>query len=132
MLHCDNCPAYCCRYVSVEIDAPTTLDDFDEIKWMVMHENVTVYKDNEGDWIVNFRTRCKNLKHDTLCGIYETRPQMCRDHSMKSCEVNGSGKVEVILFREPEEVERYLDKRFRRKKPKAKKIIANPALRVIA
>ncbi len=59
MITCDNCPdSTCCRDVTVEIDEPETLEEWDEIRWMVAHKNVAVYKDNEDDWVVEFNTPC--------------------------------------------------------------------------
>ena len=31
-------------------------------------------------------TTCKHLQPDNLCGIYETRPQICRDYTTENCE----------------------------------------------
>lgn len=111
MIRCENCQAYCCKYVSVGIDAPKTLEDFDEIRWLVAHENVIVYKDNEGDWLVLFKTKCKNLTKNNLCAIYPTRMKVCKKHDWTSCEVNGEGLTEVILFKTMKDVEDYVKKK---------------------
>ena len=44
-----------------------------------MHEGVAVWME-DGDWYIEIRTVCKHLQPDNSCGIYETRPQICRDY----------------------------------------------------
>ena len=111
MITCDECNAKCCRYVAVEMDEPDCLDDWDQIKWMLMHENIRVYLDNEGDWVAEFITKCKNLDKNNKCKIYDSRPDLCKEHEMESCVMNGEGKVEVLLFESPEDVDNYLKKK---------------------
>jgi uncharacterized protein len=109
MVTCKQCDGECCKYVTVSFAEPEDKEDWDEIKWWLMHKNVKVYKDTEGDWIVEFSTPCKNLGEDNKCQIYETRPQVCRDHSMDDCDAN-DGDYADILFEKPEEVDEYLKK----------------------
>ncbi|MBW2968848.1 YkgJ family cysteine cluster protein [Candidatus Woesearchaeota archaeon] len=108
MITCEECGAKCCRYIAVEMDEPDCLDDWDKIKWLLMHEGVSVYLDNDGDWIVEVTTKCKNLGDDNKCKIYDTRPDLCRDHDAETCVMNGEGKAEVVIFKSPEEVDKYL------------------------
>lgn len=75
----------CCTYVTQSIDTPRSKHDFDHLLWQVSHENVGVYKDEDG-WYLLFDTRCSHLLPDGCCGIYEIRPQVCRDHSNDYCE----------------------------------------------
>ncbi|PIN82029.1 hypothetical protein COV11_00075 [Candidatus Woesearchaeota archaeon CG10_big_fil_rev_8_21_14_0_10_30_7] len=111
MIKCEDCTAKCCRYVSVGLDTPKTLKAFDEIRWMVAHKNVIVYKDTERDWVVSFLTDCENLDDKNQCKIYETRMKLCKDHDSKTCEVNGKGPNELILFRTMKDVEDYVKKK---------------------
>jgi Fe-S-cluster containining protein len=76
---CHDCTARCCKYFALEIDEPKDAEDFDFIRWYLMHEHVVVWKD-DGDWYLEIRTRCKNLLPDNRCAVYETRPQICRDY----------------------------------------------------
>lgn len=113
---CKGCPGLCCRYVAVELDEPEDAEDWDEIKWMLHHKNLTVYKDNDGDWLVEFKTDCKNLDENGRCKIYDERPELCREHDPETCVRNGEGEVHVILFKTPEDVDKYLEeqeKKFR-------------------
>ena len=107
---CKGCPGLCCRYVAVELEEPEDAEDWDEIKWMLHHEDLTVYKDNDGDWVVEFTTKCKNLDENNKCNIYDKRPDLCRKHDSESCVRHGDGEVHVILFETPDDVEKHLEK----------------------
>ena len=108
MRSCEECNAECCRYVTADIDAPKDKDAWDEIRWYVMHENVYVYQDNDGEWHVEFRTPCKNLGVDNKCLIYDKRPLVCRDHNVEECDINCD--CVKIMFRCAEDVDRFLRK----------------------
>ncbi len=108
MVTCEECKSKCCKYIAIETDAPDCLDDWDQIKWLLMHEGVSVYLDNEGDWIIEVITKCKNLGPDNNCKIYDIRPDLCQNHEINSCVMNGTGKVEVLLFKTPEDVDKHL------------------------
>ena len=109
MVSCDKCPdAACCRDVTVGIDDPETIQDWDEIRWMISHHNVSVYKDNDEDWVVEFNTDCTKLNEDNTCQVYKTRPKMCRDHENDSCIYNGEGDVHEIRFDTVEQVEEHI------------------------
>jgi len=82
---CHGC-AKCCLYVAIEIDSPTSLTEYDHVLWYLYHENVAVFVDWEGQWFVKFDTRCKNLTPTGLCGIYESRPAICKDFDWRECE----------------------------------------------
>ena len=76
---CHLCTARCCKYFALEIDTPNDAEDFDYIRWYLMHEHVVVWMD-EGDWYLEIRTPCKNLLADNKCAVYDTRPQICREY----------------------------------------------------
>lgn len=82
---CMHCTALCCRYVAVPIDEPTSKKDFDEIRWFLIHENITVFVEDD-EWYICFHTPCKHLRKDHMCGIYETRPQVCRKYTTVGCD----------------------------------------------
>ncbi|HEU4335670.1 MAG TPA: YkgJ family cysteine cluster protein, partial [Candidatus Eisenbacteria bacterium] len=81
---CAGCD-HCCRYVAVEIPKPRTKLDFDNIRWYVLHQNVSVTVDWEGNWLVQFDTPCEWLR-DGRCTHYELRPEICREYDPKECE----------------------------------------------
>ena len=76
---CHDCTARCCKYFALEIDRPVTPRDHDHIRWYLLHEQVVVWV-QEGSWFLEIRTPCRHLLPDNRCGIYDTRPQICRDH----------------------------------------------------
>lgn len=84
---CLSC-GLCCTYIAVDIDPPTTVKRATQILWYLYHGQVSVYWDNEDDWMLQFETRCRNLQPDNKCAVYETRPHICREFSESSCEVN--------------------------------------------
>lgn len=83
---CYNC-IQCCSYVATEIDEPTDNADYDCVLWYLYHPGVSVFLDFDGDWYIQFDSKCENLTENGLCGIYETRPEICRDYDWKECEV---------------------------------------------
>ncbi|HOY63784.1 MAG TPA: YkgJ family cysteine cluster protein [bacterium] len=116
----DKCNASCCRYAAIVIDAPTSKSDFEDIRWLISHHNVAVYKDLEDDWVLEFESPCKFLK-DNRCSDYENRPYICRDYEADTCTQNRRGKDSKILFEEPAQVEAFVAKRWQKKKPAAKR-----------
>jgi Fe-S-cluster containining protein len=83
---CLSC-GLCCGYVAVEIESPNTVSGATEILWYLYHQNISIYTD-DGEWMVQFETRCQHLMDDHRCAIYEQRPQICRDFDETGCEVN--------------------------------------------
>ncbi len=82
---CEYCTAKCCRYFALPIDVPDKWKDFEYIRWYLLHGRATVFTD-EGDWYLMVHTVCKHLQDDQRCGIYETRPDICRAYSIDNCE----------------------------------------------
>lgn len=104
---CAGCDM-CCRHVTIELDEPDCDEDFDNIIWYLMHENVHVWIDDDESWYVEFNTPCKALK-DNLCTIYHKRPQVCRDYTQENCiGHNGHGEAEEESFHTPEDFLKYL------------------------
>jgi Fe-S-cluster containining protein len=82
---CSYCPAKCCRYFALPIDKPTTWRDFDFMRWFLLHDRASVFTE-DGCWYLLVHTACKHLRSDNLCGIYPTRPQICRTYTTDKCE----------------------------------------------
>lgn len=107
---CDHCTAKCCRYFSMAIDTPESAKDFDYHRWYLLHEKATIFtEDNE--WFLLVHTVCKHLQADNRCGIYETRPQICRDYTTKSCEYEDDYTFDRY-FETAEQVAEYSNARF--------------------
>ena len=104
---CDYCTAKCCRYFALPIDGPEEFSDFEFIRWYLLHERATIFK--EGDnWYLLVHTTCRHLQSDNRCGIYETRPQICRDYTTKDCEFEDDWTYDFYLER-PEQVAEYTE-----------------------
>src|SRR5262245_25821614 len=93
--------AKCCTYVGVGIHAPRSVRYATDVLWYLYHENVSVHRDDAGEWTVYFESRCKNLRPDLFCGVYEQRPVVCREFDDATCEVNAPGRG--VTFTEPEQ-----------------------------
>jgi Fe-S-cluster containining protein len=82
---CEHCTGLCCRYIALPIDKPESKKDFDDVRWYLLHGGVTIFVE-DGEWYINIETTCRHLQPDNRCGIYETRPKVCRDYSTDNCE----------------------------------------------
>jgi Fe-S-cluster containining protein len=102
---CDHCTALCCRYFAVPMDTPTTWKDFDNIRWFMLHGQVTAYVD-DGTWYLCVYADCRHLQADHRCGIYHDRPEICREYSTNRCEYDDRGTHDR-LFETPEQVWEY-------------------------
>lgn len=107
---CEHCTAACCRYLALPLDRPTRARDYDDVRWYLMHQGVTVFVE-DGDWYVQFQTRCKNLQTDNRCGVYETRPAICREYEPGECDYVGGTYGYDALFTHPEQVDDYYHQR---------------------
>ncbi len=103
---CEHCAAACCRYLALPMDKPTSKRDYDDIRWYLMHEGVTVFVE-DGDWYVQYQTRCRNLGDDYRCMIYDTRPEICREYEPGECDYTSADYGYDHLFTHPKQVEAY-------------------------
>jgi uncharacterized protein len=111
---CANCGA-CCTYIATQIDDPNTFQQYENIHWYLTHENVGVYIDFEGDWYLEFQTRCRHLTDEKTCGIYEERPLLCSEFSFTDCERNSKEPAWKHYFHSQAELVEFL----RQKRPRA-------------
>lgn len=102
---CEHCTAKCCRYFALPIETPTELRDFEYIRWYLLHGRATVFSEGE-TWYLLVHTVCKHLQPDNRCGIYETRPQICREYTTDACEYEDAWTYERY-FETPEQVAEY-------------------------
>jgi Fe-S-cluster containining protein len=114
---CDSCSAKCCKYFALPIDTPVEPKDFDYIRWYLLHDRATVFIDDD-TWYLLVHTRCRHLQEDNRCGIYFTRPQICRDYHTDACEFEDDWTYDHY-FETPEQVEEYVEARFGRGKGKS-------------
>ena len=71
-----------------------------------LHENVTVFVEKK-QWYIGIANRCKQLQPDNRCGIYLTRPKVCRGYSTDNCDYHGGEYDFELLFTSAEQLERY-------------------------
>lgn len=114
---CAKCNALCCRYINVAIDAPRSAEDFDEIRWLVSHEHIEIEKDGS-DWSMTVRTDCEHLLEDRRCGIYETRPNICKEYAGNGfCDQTGVVAPPQV-FKNLNDWDTYIQQRLSRKNRK--------------
>lgn len=111
---CSQChQSICCTYVTHPLDTPRGKADFQYLLWLVSHGNIEIYKDEDG-WCLLIPARCQHLQGDGRCGIYATRPPICREHDNSHCEFDQPAEQDFDLyFRNYDELLKYCRKRFR-------------------
>jgi Fe-S-cluster containining protein len=93
---CSYCTARCCKYFALQIDQPTEEQDFDHLRWYMIHGKVSVFVE-EGAWYLMIHNQCDHLQEDMRCGIYETRPNICRNYSTDNCEYDDDGVYDLYF-----------------------------------
>ena len=104
---CDFCTAKCCRYFALPIETPKVRRDFDYMRWYLLHDRASVFTEDD-IWYILVHTTCRHLLPDNRCGIYETRPQICREYTTDKCEYEENWVYERY-FETPEQVEEYAE-----------------------
>jgi len=107
---CIKCKAKCCSYFCFQIDAPESFDSFEDIRWYLCHEGVSVHIDEDDDWYIQITNRCNMLGADYRCKIYDDRPLICRQYSHEKCEGNPENGDEFGYkeeFKTPTELDEY-------------------------
>ena len=103
---CEKCPAACCRYIALPCDEPTDENSFQEFRWFLMHEGVSVFV-SDGSWYVSVSTPCKHLDEQGKCDIYDQRPNICREYSSKNCDYQGGDYGYKLFFTHPHQIVEY-------------------------
>ena len=102
---CEHCTAKCCRYFALPIDTPKTRRDFDFMRWYLLHERASIFVEGS-TWYLLVHTTCKHLQDDHRCGIYHTRPQICREYTTDECEFEDSFTYDRY-FETPEQIHEF-------------------------
>jgi Fe-S-cluster containining protein len=100
---CQQC-GKCCMAMTFE-GGPVDQEELDHIRWLELHGFRIEYHKRRGTihYYYSMMTPCQELKHENgrySCGIYETRPQLCRDYEGWAPGPTG---VPDCLWYEPEE-----------------------------
>ncbi len=111
---CSFCTgSICCTYITQTIETPRSKLDFEHLLWQISHENIRIYKDEDG-WTLLVESKCLHLQLNGDCGIYENRPTICREHTNDYCEYDASSEDGFELyFRNYDELRAYCKKRFK-------------------
>lgn len=68
----------------------------------MLHGRVAVFVE-DGTWFLMVYADCNFLQDDHRCGIYEERPQICRDYTTESCEYEDDALYDMF-FETPEQI----------------------------
>jgi Fe-S-cluster containining protein len=107
---CETCHSLCCRYFCFEIDRPDDYEEFENIRWYLYHEGVTVHIDEDGDWCIQIDNPCKELDKNHRCSVYEDRPLICRNYAVDQCEAIDGDFGYRALFKTPDDLVEYAKK----------------------
>ena len=109
---CDKCTGLCCRYFALPIDTPEDREDYDDIRWYLCHENVSVFVE-EGDWYVNVDNKCRHLSGKNYhCDVYKTRPKLCRGYTTKDCDLTEGEYDYELHFLNDRQMDEYIKIKF--------------------
>ena len=123
---CAKCAGLCCRYFALPLEDPEDWDDYDDMRWYLMHEDITVFVEDD-DWYINIRNKCKYYCEKTnKCVIYTKRPRICRRYSTKDCDLTTGEYAYELHFKNDHQMEEYMkikfgDKVFEKLEPKKRK-----------
>jgi len=104
---CEYCTGKCCRYFALPIDKPEAWNDFEYIRWYMVHGETTIFCEDD-DWYLMVHNTCDHLLEDNRCGIYETRPKICRDYTTDECEYEDDWTYDRY-WETPEQMQDYMD-----------------------
>ncbi len=107
---CDYCTGKCCQYFALPIETPDDYQGYEYLRWYLLHDRASVFVEDE-IWYLLVHTTCKHLEPDHRCGIYQTRPQICREYSTTDCEFDDNYTYEQY-FELPEQIAEYCDAAF--------------------
>ena len=126
---CAGCTGLCCRYFALPIETPEDWDDYDDIRWYLCHEDITVFVE-DGDWYLNVKNKCRYLNGEHRCLNYALRPKICRQYKTDDCDKTSDEYGYELHFLDDKQMEEYMRIKFgrkvfekldRKKRPKKKK-----------
>jgi len=68
------------------MDEPTVCADFDWMRWVLAHDEVRIYQEEDGDWMVQVNLACAFLNTKGKCSAYDFRSYICQEFSPDECE----------------------------------------------
>lgn len=111
---CSFCTgSICCTYITHHLETPRSKEDFRQLLWQVSHNNIKIYKDDDG-WTLLVDATCQHLQVNGGCGIYDERPDICRAHTNDYCEFDAPSEDGFELYFENYfDLLKYCKKRFK-------------------
>ncbi len=111
----------CCRYFALPIDTPEDRADFDDIRWYLCHDGITVFVE-DGDWYLNVKNKCRHLlPKEHRCAIYDNRPKICRKYKTADCDLTEGEYDYELHFTTDRDMEEYMKLKFDNNKNEKKK-----------
>ena len=105
------------------IETPVTRKDFDYLRWYLIHGKISLFVDGE-TWFLMVHNVCDHLQEDYRCGMYDGRPQICRDYTTDDCEYDGDGLYDM-LFECAEQIAEFSEA-FQPQEPRANPSASSP------
>lgn len=112
---CKKCDSTCCKYITIELETPQKIDDFENIRWYLAHRNIKIIVEEDGSWWIKFITDCEKLDKNNLCKIYKNRPKPCKEFSIKQCPLYTENNS-LIEFETIKEIDDYIKNVFKKGK----------------
>ncbi len=106
---CKQCGGKCCRYFCFQIDEPESFEEFEDLRWFLLHRDISIHVD-EGDWYISIANECSALQADGRCGMYEKRPLICRTYDHANCDFTAGDYGYDEVFETPDALEAYARK----------------------
>ena len=109
---CQRCTGLCCRYFALPIETPETREDYDDIRWYLSHEDISIFVE-DGEWYLSVNRKCRHLSEkNQKCLIYDRRPKICRKYRHENCDaVQGEYDYE-LHFTSDREMDEYIRIKF--------------------
>lgn len=105
---CGKCSGLCCRYFALPIETPEDREDYDDIRWYLCHEDISVFVE-DGDWYMNVKNKCRHLSNgEHKCKIYDKRPKICRGYKTDDCELTSGEYGYDLHFTNDTEMQEYI------------------------
>jgi len=109
---CERCTGLCCRYFALPLETPETKGDYDDIRWYLCHEDITVFVE-DGDWYINVKNKCRHLSDKNYkCLIYDKRPGICRKYKHGDCDFVDGEYDYQLHFTSDKDMEEYIRIKF--------------------
>ncbi len=114
---CHDCDALCCQYFALEIDAPKDAEDFEDLRWYLLHGKTWIWVEDD-DWFLQVDHPCRYLGPNNVCQIYDERPTICREYGLREnlehaedplCDYFARDGNHDLEFRTPEQIAAYAE-----------------------